>query len=103
MTLYARPTTLVTIILTLASATVPTIDNDSVIDLQKSYKKHNDKAFLLTSLGVQSRDDEEGYDEHSYVDNHAANTNCDCCWCGGGTPSKQSAIPSLTASRYTKT
>lgn len=103
MTLYARPTTLVTTILALSSATVPTIDNDSGNDLQKSYKKHNNEAFLLTLLGMQPRDDEEGYDEYNHVDNHAADTNRDCCWCGGGTPGKQSAIPRLAASRYTKT
>lgn len=103
MILYARPTTLVTTILALASAVVPEIGYDSGIDLQKSYKKDNNKAFLLTSLRMQSRDDKKGYDEQSHVDHHAADANRDCCWCGGGTPGKQSAIPCMATSRDAKT
>lgn len=93
---------LVTTTLALASATVLKIGYDSGIDLQKSYKKRVNSAFLLTSPGVQSRDDEEGYDEHSHVNNLlAADTTRDYCCCSGGTLCKQGAIPCLAASRYT--
>lgn len=76
---------------------------DVGINLQKPYEKHNDKAFPLPLLYLQFGDDDEGYGEHNNVNNHAADTNRDCSWCGGGTPGKQRAVPCLTASRYTKT